>query len=243
MSALLTLLLGSTIRNHDRIVAAAIPVARKAILLGRRDMAHVAHDTMNSVKSTVNAVAKIDAVPFKLRNSLTTLPAILTHLHAQAEITDSVELMPLDFLAEKILGDYSGVDVTKVSYDLRWTDLTKEDHHIAVRMTTALCLNVAQALSKDEFRDAPKGICLEGFTSGSGRDRCFHLAVYDHLPLIDPWCPPGRSLTALRSLLEREYNGTLKQEAVGPASKRIIATWSDRAPMAPFGEDFERGLL
>lgn len=244
MSAALTLLLGSTIRNHDRIVAAAIPVARRAILLGRQDMARVAHDTMNSVKSTVNAVAKVDAVPFKLRNSLSTMPAMLTHLLAQAEITDSDKPMPLAFLAEKILADYPGVDITKVSYDLRWADLSEEDHHIAMRVTTALCLNVAQALSKDEFIAAPKEIRLEGFTTGSGRDLRFHLAVDDHLPLIDPWCPPKRSLTALRSLLEREYNGTLEQESTTAAgTKRIVATWSDRAPVAPFGEDFERGLL
>jgi hypothetical protein len=243
MSSLFTLLLGGTIRNHDRVIAASIPVAREVILLGRQDMAKVAHDTLNSVKGTVDAIAELDQVPFTLRNKLSTLPAMLTHLHAQAGIDDSDKRMTLQYLAGKILDGYDAVARDKVSYDFRWGELGEEDYEVAVKVTTALCLNVAQALSKPAFTEVDKSIRIEGFTSGAGRDLRFNLAVYDRLPLVAVWCPPGRSLTALRALLQSGYNGSLEQQSIEGSGKRIIASWSDRAPLIPFGKALERAAL
>jgi len=79
---------------------------------------------------------------------------------------------------------------------------------------------------------------LEGHTTGDGRDLRYHLAVRDHLPLIndDDWCTDGGTLAALRSWLREDFNGDLTQENVGDGTKRITASWGDRPPITGYGD-------
>ncbi len=69
LCSLLTLQLGSTIRNHDRVLAAAVPTAREAITDGRLDMTDLTHTEMNKVKGPIFELQNIDAVPLALKGA------------------------------------------------------------------------------------------------------------------------------------------------------------------------------
>ena len=101
----LTLLLGSTIRNHDRIVSAAVVPARHAIEAGREDLGRVSHDQFGRIKAAAEGAAQIPQMPFEWANDLAALPALLTHFHTRTGIYES-DRMELDYLASRILEPY-----------------------------------------------------------------------------------------------------------------------------------------
>jgi hypothetical protein len=171
------------------------------------------------------------------------LAAYLTHFNARVGIYAS-QRMELSYLVEKLIGPY-GISRRDVSYDIRWgaEQMRKQDHRVAVRMTTALVHNVGQTLRRKEFRDIPKAFVLEGYTTGNGRDLRYHLAVRDHLPTIGDtdWCAEGGTLAALRSWLREDFNGDLTQEDLSDGTKRIIASWADRPPITEYDADAAEG--
>lgn len=239
LCAALTLLLGGTIRNHDRMISAAAYVGRKAVEAGRKELGGVVHDELGPAKAAAESVSELDGVSYRDVVDLQALSAFLTHFSTRVGIFAS-RRMDLRYLVEKIASPY-GLSRRDVSYDIDWdTDtLRLEDHRIAIRMTTALVHNVGQALQKDEFQECPKSVVLEGFTSGVSRDLRYHLAVRDHLPVIPDadWCPDaGGTLTALRAWLRETFNGDLTQDDMGDGTKRIVASWSDRPPIKHYDE-------
>jgi hypothetical protein len=103
----------------------------------------------------------------------------------------------------------------------------------------SLCLNVAQALSRDESDGVDNGIAVRAYASGTGRHLTYSLEVHDHLPFMVDWCPAGQSLTTLRTMLRQQYDGDLCQRVVSDGTKAIVATWADRTPEIEVGTVFE----
>lgn len=231
-TATLTLLLGSTLRNHDRVVAAAAMVARKAVIESRKELGRVVHDDLNPAKTAAETIRQIDGVPYKDYVELAALEAYLTHFSTRMGIYAEPKLRIND-LVEKVVSPY-GLTPGDVTYDIVWpTDLKRETHATAIRMTTALVLNAVQAMQKTEYLGARRALVIEGFTTGEDQDLRFHLAVRDHLPPIaaDKWCRDGTTLAALRDWLDETFGGDLRQEVLGDCSKRIVASWLDRRPV------------
>jgi hypothetical protein len=110
-------------------------------------------------------------------------------------------------------------------------------------MVTALVHNVGQTLQRDEYRDIPKSFTVQAHTSGDDRERSlrYHLAIEDHLPPIpdDQWCTDGGTLAALRDWLREDFNGDLTQVTTTTATKRIVASWSDRPPVTGYGDPLQ----
>jgi hypothetical protein len=229
MCTALTLLLGSTLRVHDRVVAAAAFVGRQAVEAGRRELGGLVHDELGPAKSA----SRLDGVPLRDAVEFQALSAFLTHFGTRVRLFDS-QRMDLDYLVKKIASPY-GISPRDVVCDIGWDPaaLRKEDHRTAVRMATVLVHNVGQNLFKSENRSVPTAFVVEGFTTGSGRDLRYHLAVRDHLPAIpeDRWCADGGTLSALRTWLRDTFNGDLTQVDIGDGTKRIVASWGDRPPI------------
>jgi hypothetical protein len=243
LSAALTLLLGSTLRNHDRMIAAAGVVAREAVQGGRSELGGVVHDDLSPAKAAAEAASLAHGVGYQDAVELQALAAYLTHFSTRVGIYAS-QRMDLSYLIEKLVGPY-GISRRDVSYDIRWStqEMRKQDHRVAIRMTTALIHNVGQTLRRPEFRAVPKSIVVEGDTSGEGRNLRYHVAVRDHLPVISDtdWCAAGSTLAALRSWLREDFNGDLIQEELGDGTKRIIASWADRPPITEYDGDLPGG--
>lgn len=235
LCAALALLLGSTLRNHDRVVAAAAEVAREAVRDGRSELGGVVHDDLGPAKAAAEAASRAECVSYQDSVELQALAAYLTHFSTRVGLHAS-QRMELSYLVEKLIGPY-GLSRRDVRYDIRWAAETmrKHDHRIAIRMTTALVHNVAQTLRRPEYRQVPKAIVVECFHTGEGRDVRYHLAVHDHLPVIasTEWCCAGSTLAALRTWLRQDFNGDLTQQVLGDGTKKIIATWADRPPAFP----------
>ena len=232
VSAALTLLLGSNIRNHDRMIAAAATVAREAVVDARKELGAVVHDDLNPAKTAAETIRQIRGVPYRDYVELASLEAYLTHFSTRIDIYAAPQMLLSD-LVEKIASPY-GLSPDDITYDIRWgADIRRENHAIAVRMTTALVHNVVQTLQKTEYLDVPRSIVLEGFTTGAGHEVRYHLAVHDRLPLVDSgsWCAAGSTLGALRDWLNDTFNGDLTQEDLGDGAKRIVASWRDRPPV------------
>jgi hypothetical protein len=242
LCATLTLLLGSTLRNHDRMIAAAALVARKAVQAGRSELGGVVHDDLGPAKAAAEAASRAECVSYQDAVELQTLAAYLTHFSARVGVY-AAQRMELSYLVEKLIGPY-GISRRDVSYDIRWParQMRKHDHRVAIRMTAALIHNVGQTLRRPEYRDIPKSIVLEGYSTGAGRDVCYHLAVHDHLPVIGStdWCAPGSTLAALRSWLRADFNGDLTQQESSDGTKKIIASWADRPPINEYVGDAAR---
>jgi hypothetical protein len=235
----LTLLLGGTIRNHDRMVAAAAPVARDAVQDGRSELGGVVHDDLGPAKAAAENASRIDGVPLKDAVELQALSAFLTHFKTRIGIY-AAQRMELNDLVRKIIAPY-GISPREVTYDIRWDTKTirKEDHKVAIRMATALVHNVGQALQR--YPDVPKCFAVEGYVTGEGRDLRYHLAVRDHLPALtaDELSADGGTLAAIREWLREDFNGDLAQDVVGDGTKRIIASWSDRPPITGYGDTLQ----
>lgn len=235
----LTLLLGGTIRNHDRMVAAAAPVAREAVQDGRSELGGVVHDDLGPAKAAAENASRIDGVPLKDAVELQALSAFLTHFKTRIGIY-AAQRMELSDLVRKIIAPY-GISPREVTYDIRWDTKTirKEDHKVAIRMATALVHNVGQALQR--YPDVPKCFAVEGYVTGEGRDVRYHLAVRDHLPALtaDELSAGGGTLAAIRDWLREDFNGDLAQDVVGDGTKRIIASWSDRPPITGYGDTLQ----
>jgi hypothetical protein len=233
LSAALTLLVGGTIRNHDRMIAAAAHVARTAIEAGREDLGGLVHDDLGPAKAAAETVSDVPGVDYRDAVELRSLSSYLTHFSTRVGLFDA-QRMELSYLARKIASP-CGISPRNVSDDLGWDTqaMRKEDYRVAVRMTTALVQNVGQVLQKGQHRAVPKKIALQGFTTGEGRDLRYHLAVLDHLPSIPDadWCADGGTLAALRQWLRDTFHGDLTQEDLDNGTKRIIATWGDRPPL------------
>jgi hypothetical protein len=242
MCASLTLLLGSTLRNHDRVVGAAANVAREAVLDGRSELGGVVHDDLGPAKAAAESASRAECVAYQDAVELQALAAYLTHFSTRVGLHAS-QRMELSYVVEKLIGPY-GLSRRDVSYEIRWATATmrKQDHRVAIRMTTALVQNVAQTLRRPEFRHVPKAIVLECYQTGQGRDVRYHVAVHDHLPTISAsrWCSPGSTLAALRSWLREDFNGDLTQQDNGDGVKKIIASWADRPPVSDHVGDISR---
>ena len=239
----LTLLLGSTIRNHDRVVAAGASVARKAVEAGRRELGVIVHDDLGPIKQAVDSAAnKAHGLTLQERTDLHTMSAILTHFATRTGLY-AAPLLDLKAVVRKV-GSAYGLAGRATTFDIRWNpaDMHRDDTRTAIRMATALIHNVGQALSTERFLDVPKSIVIEAYTTGEDRDLRYHLAVRDRLPLIDPdqWCADGTSLAELRKWLRGAFNGDLVQEPVDEGSKRIVASWADRPPLR--GYALSRGV-
>ncbi|OBG82647.1 hypothetical protein A5699_05710 [Mycobacterium sp. E802] len=231
-AALLTLLLGSTIRNNDRAVAAGAVVGREAVVAARRELGRVVHDDLNGAKVAVEMVRQIPEVPYRSSVELAALEAFLTHFSTRMGI-DAAPALSLSDLVEKIASPY-GVSPSDIRCDISWAaDIRRENHAIAVRMTTALVHNAAQALQNEEYLAVPRSIWVVGHTTGSGHGLRYHLAVGDRLPPVTPerWCAPGTTLAALNEWLDDTFNGELTQELLVDGTKRIVASWYDRPPI------------
>ncbi|WNG81139.1 hypothetical protein C6A86_023560 [Mycobacterium sp. ITM-2016-00316] len=237
-AATLTLLLGVTIRNHDRVVAAAAGVAREAVIDARRELGGVVHDDLNAAKSAVRVVRAIPQVPYREAIDLAAFEAYLTHLSARVGI-DASPTLSIEDLVEKIASPY-GLGPGDITCTITWpADIRRENQAVAIRMATALVHNAGQALHKGEHLDSPKIVEVAGFTTGAGHDLKYHLAVRDHLPLVAPqrWCTDGSTLESLRDWLDDTFDGELNQEDMGDGTKRIIASWRDRPPVRSYGWD------
>ncbi|WP_156432628.1 hypothetical protein [Mycobacterium sp. M26] len=230
LTAGLTLLAGATVRDHDRVVAAAAHVGREAVLAGRRELGRVVHDDLNDAKVAAERASVLPGVDVRDRTELQALSAFLTHFSTRVELTAGLRI-DLRNLVEQIASPY-GLGPSSIRCDIRWDTaaMRSEDHQIAVRMATALVLNAVQQLAEERHSDIPKAIVLECFTSGSGHRLRYHVAVSEQLPLIpvDEWCLRGDTLAALRDWLHDDYNGDLVQESHGADGKRIVASWHDR---------------
>lgn len=241
--ATLTLVLGSTIRTHDRVIDAAAVVGRKAVEAGRRELGGVVHDDLGPAKAAAESVSQVDGVEYWDAVDLASLSAFLTHFNTRLGVF-AAQRMELSYLVGKLISPY-GVSPRNVTYDIGWDEKTirKDNHQIAIRMTTALVHNVGQMFQKDQYMDAPKTLVLEGFTTGTGRELHFHLGVRDHLPVIgdEVWCAAGGTLAALRSWLRDRFDGDLVQEDLGDGTKRIVASWADRPPKAGYGDPMAVG--
>lgn len=228
----LTLLIGSTMRNHDRVVAAAAYVGRRAVLDAREALGSTFHDDLGPAKAAADRVSVLPGVEYRDAIELKALSSFLTNFNTRVGLF-AAQRMDLRSLAKKVASP-GGISPRNIEIDIRWDSMKirKEDHRVAVRMTTALVQNVAQAVQKREFRGYPKQIILEGYVFGSERDRGYHLSVRDHLPPVseDEWCCEGGTLRALRDWLRDDYHGDLTQEVMGDGTKRITAAWSDRPP-------------
>lgn len=238
LCAALTLLLGSTLRNHDRMIGAAAIVGRQACEEARKELGGVVHDDLNAAKAAASSVRNLDGVSYSDAIELEALEAFLTHFSARIGIF-AAPRMELSHLVGKLIGPY-GISPRRVGYDISWDTqkIRKDNHRIAIKMTTALVHNVGQALQKPEFSGVPKTFMLQGFTTGVDRDLRYHLAVCDHLPVIpdELWCRDGSTLAALRAWLRTTFHGDLRQENLGDGTKRIVASWLDRPPIAAHGD-------
>jgi hypothetical protein len=238
--ATLTFLLGSTLRNHDRLIAAAAPVAREAVQEGRNELGGIVHDDLGPAKAAAEAASRMDGVPLKDAVELQSLSAFLTYFNTRTDIYAS-QRMELSYLVRKLIGPY-GISPREVAYNITWDDsaVRKEDYRIAIRMVTALVHNVGQTLQRDEYRGVSKAFALHASTTAEdrGRDLRYHLALEDHLPPIpdEQWCVEGGTLAALRSWLREDFNGDLTQEITGEGTKRIVASWCDRPPTTGYGD-------
>jgi hypothetical protein len=232
MCTAITLLLGSTLRNHDRIIAAAAYVGRQAVEAGRRDLGGLVHDELGPAKAAAESASRSPGLPLPQVVELQALSAFLTHFGTRAGLFDA-QRMDLDYLVNKIAAPY-GISPRDILCDIGWDPaaLRREDHHIALRMATALVHNVGQTLSRPENQQVPKSFVVEAFTTGTGRELRFHLAVRDNLPLIaqERWCVGG-TLGALRTWLRGSFAGDLVQQDMGDGTKRIVASWGDRPPI------------
>lgn len=228
----LTLLLGSTIRNHDRMVAAGARVARQAVEEGRQVLGRVVHDDLGPAKAAAESVSSVPGVPYPDVVDLRALAAYLKHFNTRIGLY-ATQRMHLEYIVEKLVSPY-GISPRQVTFDIRWDQgaVRKEDHQVAIRMVTALVHNLAQALERDENLGASKAFTVRGSTTGEGRELRYHLAVRDHLPVIPPdqWCAAGGSLAALQAWLHRDFNGELIQQDLGDGTKEIVASWDDRSP-------------
>lgn len=228
----LTLLLGSTVRNHDRMVAAAAHVGRQAVEDGRKALGGVFHDDLGPAKAAADNVSALPNVEYRDVIELKALSSFLTHFSTRVGLF-AAQRMELSSLAKKVASP-CGISPRNITFDIRWDEkmIRKEDHRVAVRMTTALVQNIGQVLQQKRFRGYPKKIALEGFVTGSDRDLRYHLSVRDHLPLIPEaeWCCEGGTLGALREWLRDAFHGELTQQDLGDGTKRITASWSDRPP-------------
>jgi hypothetical protein len=226
-----TLLIGSTLRNHDRVVAAAAYVGRQAVEAGREALGGDFHDDLGPAKAAADSVIGLPGIPYRDAIELRALSSFLTHFSTRTGLF-ATGRMTLASVAKKVASP-CGISPRNISFDIRWDEQTirKEDHRVSLRMTTALVQNVGQVLQK-QFRGYPKTIALEGFVTGDDRDRRYHLSVRDHLPPIpeDDWCCQGGTLGALRDWLRDSFDGDLTQEVMDDGTKRIIASWSDRPP-------------
>ncbi|WP_431240994.1 hypothetical protein ACQ86B_29155 (plasmid) [Mycolicibacterium aichiense] len=227
----LTLLIGSTVRNHDRVVAAAAYVGRQAVEAGREALGGDFHDDLGPAKAAADNVAGLPGIAYRDAIELRALSSFLTHFSTRTGLFDA-QRMTLSSLAKKVASPY-GISPRNITFDIRWDEprIRKEDHRVSVRMTTALVHNVGQVLQR-QFRGYPRMIALEGLVTGDERDRRYQLSVRDHLPLIpeDEWCCEGGTLSALRDWLRDTFDGDLTQEDMGDGTKRITASWSDRPP-------------
>ena len=232
MSSVLALLLGSTIRDHDRLVAACAHVAREAVLDGRTALGRIVHDDLGPAKAAAESVSAVPGVPYDAVADLQSLAAYLKHFNTRIGIHAS-QRMHLSYLVDKLVSPY-GISPRQVAVDIDWDEETirLEDHQVAIRMVTALVHNLAQTLEREENRDAAKSFTVRGYCTGSGRSLRYHLAVRDHLPVISDseWCVAGSSLAALRDWLRNNFNGELSQQDMGDGTKQITASWDDRSP-------------
>ncbi len=228
----LTLLLGSTIRNHDRLVAACAHIARDAVLDGRTALGRIVHDDLGPAKAAAESVSAVPGVPYDAVVDLRGLAAFLKHFNTRVGLHAS-QRMHLSYLVEKLVSPY-GISPRQVSFDIEWDEesIRREDHVVAVRMVTALVHNLAQTLERPNNREIPKSFAVHGYQTGNGRHLRYHIAVRDHLPMIpiDEWCAAGGSLAALREWLQTEFNGDLTQRDMGDGTKEITASWDDRSP-------------
>jgi hypothetical protein len=236
LTALLALLLGSKLRDHDRMIAAAIPVARRAIVAGRADFARATHDELNATNSAARRASGLEGIAFRDATTLGMLPSLLSHLHQQVEIDAPRKNLPLEFHAQRVFDRYR-MSKDGVSYDFAWGALSDEDHHIALRLLGSLCLNVAQALELNPHLQRTVAIRGEAIDSQDGGRRYF-LSMKDWLPPIDSakWCRDGSTMSALRTFLQDEYDGNLVQEMLEDGSKQIVASWADMVPLIEFGD-------
>ncbi|OBJ98318.1 hypothetical protein A5746_07820 [Mycolicibacterium conceptionense] len=238
----LTLLLGSAVRNHDRVVAAAAAIGRQAVIAGRRELGRVVHDDLNGAKAAVESVRQVPGVEYRDSVELAALEAFLTHFSTRVDIDAGLTLSLTD-LVEKIASPY-GLGPSDIRCDIGWpSDIRRENHAIAVRMTTALVHNALQALNEVANLDVPRSISVSGSTTGSSHTLRYHLAVGDCLPPIaaDRWCAQGTTLAALSEWLSDTFNGVLDQEVLGNGTKRIVASWYDRPPVRGYqGQDVSK---
>ncbi|MGA5541343.1 hypothetical protein ACPCIR_05775 [Mycobacterium sp. NPDC051198] len=235
----LTLLLGSVIRNHDRMVAAAAVIGREAVVAGRRELGRVVHDDLNGAKVAAETVRQVPGIEYRSAVELAALEAFLTHFSTRVGI-DAAPMLSLTDLVEKIASPY-GLGPSDIRCDLRWAaGIRRENHAIAVRMTTALVHNAVQALQEKANLDVPRLISVTGSTTGSGHTLQYHLAVGDCLPPIaaDRWCAQGTTLAALSEWLGDTFDGVLEQQIADDGTKRIVASWYDRPPVRGYrGQD------
>jgi hypothetical protein len=105
LTAALTLLLGGTIRNHDRMVAAAAPIAREAVQDGRSELGGIVHDDLGPVKAAAESAAGVEGVSYKDGVELQSLSAFLTHFNTRIGIYAS-QRMELIYLVKKLIGPY-----------------------------------------------------------------------------------------------------------------------------------------
>lgn len=238
-SSVLALLLGSAIRNHDRVVAAAAVIGREAVVAGRRELGRVVHDDLNGAKVAVETVRQVPGIEYRDSVELAALEAFLTHFSTRVGL-DAGPKLGLTDLVEKIASPY-GLGPSDIRCDIGWApDIRRENHAIAVRMTTALVHNAVQALNEEANLDVPRLISVTGSTTGSGHTLRYHLAVGDCLPPVaaNRWCAQGTTLAALSEWLGDTFNGVLDQEVLGTGAKCIIASWYDRPPIRGYrGQD------
>jgi len=229
LTGLLTLLLGSTLRNHDRLLDASQRTLSDAISDARRDMATLTHDDLQEYKEVITAVALSGSSPtYDQAEVMLRFPAALrTVLQEKVDPDhDSTGLVPLDQLPKQITRATAGQWIT-VESDIRFGRLSRNHALLAQSVVTGLCWNAAQAIQRAGFPDDCSHLVVRGWSDGHGRDRRYFLLIKDLLPLVPAEVlEQSRSFRGVRSRVEAA-GGTLTQESSPTGGKAFVASWPD----------------
>ena len=229
LTGLLTLVLGSTLRNHDRLLDASQRTLADAVIDARKEMATVTHDDLQEYKEVITEIALEGVAPtYDQAEVMLRFPAALrTVLQEKADPDhDSTGLVPLDELPRQIARAAAGKKIT-VESDVRFGRLARNHVLLAQSVVTGLCWNAAQAIQRAEFPDGRSGFVVRGWTDGDGRGRRYSLLVEDFLPPVPAdVLEQSRSFRGVRARVE-DAGGTLTQESSPAGGKAFVATWPD----------------
>lgn len=241
LTGLLTLLLGSTIRNHDRLLDASNRVLADAVQDARRAMSVTTHNSLQPYKEVVTSVATGDKAPsYEQAALMLRMPAAIRNLLEIANPDhDRDGLIPLDELPRHITRAAAGSRIT-VDTDIDLPPLSRNHAVLVESVVTGLCWNAAQAIERAEFPADCTNITVRGRAEGEGRGRRYFIQVEDALPPVsNEVLSRSKSFNGVRRAVEHA-GGTLTQEPLPGQGKKFVASWVEwtlARPLRPIEED------